>query len=208
MCHVDRVIRYTDRMSLSRFFNPTLCLLITALMSGVGNGQEIDSERPDTVIVRSGQGGDNDQAGLSESTRRLRGKITRWKGSALTLAAGARERQIDNARIVAIETAWSQLAQEARQQMSAGAFERAVVLLQQAIEQDDRSLAYDNAAINRGSTAFVSLPATAAPEAPSRYGLSVTLSGTDGKSQLSLQADVTLEQGREILAQVSGALLP
>ena len=135
MCHADRVIRYTGRMSLRCCFNPILCLLLTLPMLGVVSGDDFDSERPDTVIVRSGQSA---QAEQNEETRRLRGKIVRWQGSALTLAAGSRERQIDNATIVDIETAWSKSAVEARQQLAAGAFPRAVVLLRQAIQEEQR----------------------------------------------------------------------
>lgn len=135
MCHVDRMIRYTERMRPLRFFNPILCVLLTAPMWGTASGQEFDSEKPDTVIVRAGQRG-KDQP--NETTRRLRGKITGWKGSALTLAVGTRDRQIDNARIVAVETAWSKAATEARQQLSAGVFDRAIVLLRQAIEDEQR----------------------------------------------------------------------
>ena len=99
------------------------------------SGDEFDSERPDTVIVRSVPSG---QAEQSEGTRRLRGKITRWQGSSLTLSAGARDRQIDNARIVDIETPWSEPAVEARQLFSVGNFSRAVVLLRQAIGDEQR----------------------------------------------------------------------
>ncbi|MDA8563828.1 tetratricopeptide repeat protein [Mariniblastus sp.] len=122
-------------MGLQCVFNPILCLLLAAPMLGVAGGEEFDLERPDTVVVRSGQSGKADQ---NEGTRRLRGKIVRWQGSALTLMAGSRERQIDNVRIVDVETAWSKSAVEARQQTAVGNFSRAIVLLRQAIQEEQR----------------------------------------------------------------------
>lgn len=135
MCHAGRVIRYTERMGLQRLFNPILCLLLAAPFSGYADGDDFDLERPDTVIVRSGQ---SEQIGENEGTRRLRGKIVHWQGSALTLMAGSRERQIDNARIVSVETAWSEPAVEARQLFAVGNFSRATVMLRRAIQQEQR----------------------------------------------------------------------
>lgn len=56
----------------------------------------------------------------------------------MTLAAGSRERQIDNNRIVGVETVWSKTAVEGRQQLAAGVFPRAVALLRQAVEAEQR----------------------------------------------------------------------
>jgi len=122
-------------MSFFRIHNLTLCLLLAAMPCASANGQELDSERPDTVIVRSGQSDGNQK---NEGTRRIRGKITRWEGSAMTLAAGSRDRQIDNIRIVGVETAWSKTAVEGRQQLAAGVFPRAAELLRQAVEEEQR----------------------------------------------------------------------
>ena len=135
MCHAGRVIRYTERMDLRCCFNPILCVLLTTPLLCAVSRDEFDSEKSDTVIVRSLPSG---QANQNEGTRRLRGKITRWQGSSLTLAAGARDRQIDNARIVGIETTWSQSAVEAHQLLAVGNFSRAVVLLRQAIGDEQR----------------------------------------------------------------------
>ncbi len=119
-------------MSRHRFFNLTLSLLLPvlpALSTALGTEADFDSDQPDVVIVRSDQ---------NEVTRRIRGKIVRWEGSALTIAAGSRERQIDNDRIVDVETEWSKVATQARQQMAAGAFARAIVRLRQAMETEQR----------------------------------------------------------------------
>lgn len=116
-------------MGHNRIFNLTLCLLLTASSVAVGIAGEIDSDKPDTVLVRSEQ---------NDGIRRIRGKIVGWQGSALTVATGSRERQIDNDRIVDVETEWSKPAIEARQQMAANAFPRAIVSLRQAMEMEQR----------------------------------------------------------------------
>ena len=111
------------------FLNLTSGILLAVFTLPDLTAAVVEIEKPDTVIVRSER---------NEGTRRLRGTITRWEGSALTLASGNRQRQIDNNAIVDVETAWSKTAVEARQQLSAGAFPRATMLLRQSITDETR----------------------------------------------------------------------
>ncbi len=114
-----------------RFLSIASTILLTAISTRAQACQSIDPEKPDTVIVRAGD----------DATRRVRGKIDQWRGSALSLSVGERTRQIDNATIVSIETAWPPATARARELLAANSFGAAIPLLRQAIDEEPRSWA-------------------------------------------------------------------
>lgn len=89
------------------------------------NGQQT----PDTVITRK-RG--------AEKTVKRRGKIIDWRGAALTLEFNGRQREIDNAEIVQLQTAWDDSYQAGQSELRQGRTKLAIEQFGFALEKETR----------------------------------------------------------------------
>lgn len=100
----------------------TACLLLTIL------GQP-GLAQVDTVVTR----GDN-----SSATAKHRGVITNWTGPSLSLQNGTRTREIDNDRIVEIQTSWNPDYLLGKQLLETGKVSQAAAKLRTALAGETR----------------------------------------------------------------------
>lgn len=89
------------------------------------NGQETR----DTVITRKPG---------AEKTVKRRGRIVDWRGGALTLEFNGRQREIDNAEIVQLQTAWGDSYQAGQSELRQGRTKLAIEQFGYAIEKETR----------------------------------------------------------------------
>lgn len=87
--------------------------------------------QPDTVVSRS-QSGKN---------AKRRGTIVEWKGGSLSIQSGSRTRDIDNHRIVGIQTSWHDSYEKAKPLLDAGKPVQAIVLFREALSNENRTWA-------------------------------------------------------------------
>ena len=86
-------------------------------------------ETRDTVIT---------QKRGAEKTVKRHGKIVDWRGGALTLEFNGREREIDNAEIVQLQTAWNQSYRAGQSELRQGRTKLAIEQFGDAIEKETR----------------------------------------------------------------------